>query len=65
MPIPDGILPLHVTLGGYAVAMATTIFCIRKLREAGGTPDNSDRRSADQLRGRLFLRAQPMLLHGV
>ncbi|WP_268746641.1 hypothetical protein [Desulfonatronum thiodismutans] len=37
MPIPDGILPLHVTLGGYAVAMATTNFCIRKLREAGST----------------------------
>lgn len=33
MHIPDGILPLHVTLGGYAAAMATTYFCIRKIKQ--------------------------------
>lgn len=33
MHIPDGILPLHVTLGGYAAAMATTYLCIRKISQ--------------------------------
>lgn len=33
MHIPEGILPLHVALGGYAAAMATTYFCIRKISQ--------------------------------
>lgn len=33
MHIPDGILPLPVTLGGYAASMALAWFCIRKIKQ--------------------------------
>ncbi|MFP4109162.1 MAG: cobalt transporter CbiM [Desulfonatronovibrio sp.] len=33
MHIPDGILPLPVTLGGYGLAFAVTWFCLHKIKQ--------------------------------
>jgi cobalt/nickel transport system permease protein len=33
MHIPDGILPLHITLGGYAASISITWLCIRKIKQ--------------------------------
>ena len=35
MHIPDGILPLLITAGGYVAAAAVTWYCIRKIKQRG------------------------------